>query len=185
MLKRDFIRNAIFIVIALVAILLLRSFVFSTIRVHEPSSNAYIANNDILLFNQNRRPARKDLVVYEVDGTRYIGRVIATPGQSVTFMDDILYLNNQATSEPYLDQVKSRFLSKASQGTLYTEDFSIATLTHNKTDKIPKDTYLILNDNRKSSKDSRTLGLISRKNIKGIVAFRVWPLEKFGFLRIQ
>ncbi len=185
MLKRDFIRNAILIVIALVVFLLLRSFVFSTIRVHEPSSNAYIAKNDILLFNQNRTPVRKDLVVYEVNGTRYIGRVIATPGQSVTFMDDILYINNQPIAEPYLDNIKSHFLSKATQGTLYTEDFSIATLTKNKEENIPKGSYLILNDNRKSSKDSRTLGLISSKNIKGIVAFRVWPLEKFGFLQTQ
>ena len=42
MVKRDLIRNIILIVIALLVFFLLRIFVFSTFKVHEDASNAYL-----------------------------------------------------------------------------------------------------------------------------------------------
>ena len=54
------------------------------------------------MVNRNRQPQYKDFVVYEEDGTFYISRVIATPGQTATVMDDILYIDNVAKEEPYI-----------------------------------------------------------------------------------
>ena len=185
MVKRDFIRNAIIVLIAIVGILLLRSFVFSTIRVHAPAANQYVAEGDVLVFNHNKEPLRQDFVVYRVGKTNYIGRVIATSGQTVTYMEDILYLDGKATNERYLDSAKSKYLASAGQGATYTNDFSIQTLTNNKETKIPKGSYLILNDDRKNTKDSRSFGLIKTSQIKGVVSFRVWPLKDFGFIRTR
>ena len=64
----------------------------------------------------------------------------------------------------------------------FTHDFSLQTLTDSKTRKIPKDSYLILNDNRQNTRDSREFGLISSKQIQGVISFRISPLKKFGFI---
>jgi len=44
---------------------------------------------------------------------------------------------------------------------------------------------LVLNDNRKNVEDSRSFGLIDKKQIKGVVTFRVLPLNDFGFVKVE
>ena len=53
MVKRDLIRNIIIAVLAIVVILLLRAFVFSTHRVTEGQANDYIHAGDYVTFNKN------------------------------------------------------------------------------------------------------------------------------------
>lgn len=60
--------------------------------------------------------------------------------------------------------------------------FSIGTLTDNKQTKIKKGQYLVLNDNRRDTEDSRKFGLIEKDQIKGVISFRVYPLSRFGFV---
>lgn len=60
MVKRDLIRNIILIVIALLVFFLLRIFVFSTFKVHEDASNAYLKNGDVVLVNRNKEPQYKE-----------------------------------------------------------------------------------------------------------------------------
>ena len=69
--------------------------VFSTFKVHEDAANSYLSNGDVVVVNRNREPRYKDFIVYKKDGIFYISRVVATAGQSVTVMDDILYVNNK------------------------------------------------------------------------------------------
>ena len=52
MVKRDLIRNIIIAVLAIVVILLLRAFVFSTHRVTEGQANDYIHAGDYVTFNK-------------------------------------------------------------------------------------------------------------------------------------
>ena len=47
-------------------------------------------------------------------------------------------------------------------------------------EKIPKDMYLVLGDNRDNSLDCREIGLIKRKDILGKIKLRIWPINKFG-----
>lgn len=61
MVKRDLIRNIIIAVLAIVVILLLRSFVFSTHRVTENQANNYIHAGDYVTFNKNVEPKKKIL----------------------------------------------------------------------------------------------------------------------------
>ena len=56
MVKRDLIRNIIIAVLAIVVILLLRAFVFSTHRVTEGQANDYIHAGDYVTFNKNVEP---------------------------------------------------------------------------------------------------------------------------------
>jgi signal peptidase I len=42
--------------------------------------------------------------------------------------------------------------------------------------------YFFLGDNSKESTDSRYVGFVPERNIKGYVAFRIWPLNRIGLL---
>ena len=60
---------------------------------------------------------------------------------------------------------------------LKTEDFDSILLG---SEKIPKDCYLVLGDNRGNSQDSRALGFIKRKDILGKTSFTIFPFNRFG-----
>ena len=185
MVKRDFIRNIIIALIAILAIFLLRIFVFSTFKVHEDAANSYLSNGDVVVVNRNRTPQYKDFIVYEVDGTFYISRVIATAGESATVMDDILYIDNEVQEESYISQIKSEYLSTSDNQQAFTSDFSVNTITNDKYSEVPKGSYLVLNDDRQNTNDSRTFGLIKESQIRGVVTFKLLPLSKFGFITTE
>ena len=166
-------------------IFLLRAFVFSTHRVTEGQANDYIHAGDYVTFNKNVEPQKKDFILYTVNGKEYIGRVIADEGKSVTAMDDFLYINDKSVDEAYISKDKSAYLATVSPGNFFTDDFSIATLTDNKQTKIEKGQYLVLNDNRRNTDDSRKFGLIEKDQIKGVISFRLYPLSRFGLVDVD
>lgn len=125
MVKRDLIRNIIIAVLAIVVILLLRAFVFSTHRVTEGQANDYIHAGDYVTFNKNVEPQKKDFILYTVNGKDYIGRVIAGEGKSVTAMDDFLYVNDKSVDEAYISKDKSAYLATVSPGNFFTDDFPL------------------------------------------------------------
>jgi len=43
--------------------------------------------------------------------------------------------------------------------------------------------YLVLGDNRSDSMDSREFGLIDKKDIKGKVSIRIWPLNGIKLIK--
>ena len=98
-------------------------------------------------------------------------------------MDDLLYLNGQVMSEEYIEKMREKYLASAGSSGYYTHDFSVMDLKGSKSDKITKDSYLILNDRRENTKDSREFGLIKASQIKGVVEFRLSPLNEFGFIK--
>ncbi|MBM7641810.1 signal peptidase I [Streptococcus loxodontisalivarius] len=180
MVKRDLIRNIILIVIAILAFILLRMFIFSSFRVHEDASNTFLQKNDIVVVNKNVTPAYKDFIVYEVDGIFYISRVIGTPGDTVTVMDDILYINDVVQDESYIEEEKADYQTSNNQQ-VFTSDLSVSTVSSGKYTSVPDGTYLVLNDDRQNTNDSRKFGLIKKSQIRGVINFRLYPLDKFGF----
>ncbi|MBJ8325608.1 signal peptidase I [Streptococcus pacificus] len=182
MVKRDFFRNIFLIIIGINLVLLLRLFFFSTHEISKNEANNFLKSGDFVTVQTRTKPAVKDFVVYKVDKKEYVGRVIATSGDSVTFMDDIFYLNAMIEEEPYIDNLKTDYHNRYGFEAYFTSDFTLETLTQSNITKIPKGYFLVLNDNRQNTKDSREFGLISQKQIKGVVNFRILPLDQFGFI---
>ncbi|MGT2887264.1 signal peptidase I [Streptococcus didelphis] len=185
MVKRDFIRNIILALIAIIFIILLRIFVFSTFRVNQETANSYLNSGDLITIKKNIKPQYKDFVVYKVGKKDYVSRVVAKEGETATYMDDIFYLNNKVEDQTYIESMKSAYLNSSPLGSLFTDDFNIRTISKDKYDTIPKGKFLLLNDNRRNHKDSRQFGLIDQSQIKGIVTFRVLPLKHFGFIETE
>ena len=72
--------------------------------------------------------------------------------------------------------MREKYLASAGSSGYYTHDFYYGFKRTPKSDKITKDSYLILNDRRENTKDSREFGLIKASQIKGVVEFRLSPL---------
>lgn len=77
MVKRDFIRNILLLLIVIIGAILLRIFVFSTFKVTPATANAYLKNGDLITIKKNIQPKYKDFVVYRVDKKDYVSRVVA------------------------------------------------------------------------------------------------------------
>jgi signal peptidase I len=95
--------------------------------------------------------------------------VIGLPGDRVTYEKDQLFINGKKVDEPFLKDVK-----KKKNEYVFTTDLDTTELIG--TDKIPKNQYFVLGDNRRLSKDSRSFGTISSTSIVGKARIVYYPI---------
>lgn len=182
MVKRDLVSYIIFGVLLILAFIGLRLYVFEPYSVTAKDANQVIRESEQVVAFRTVKPQYGDLVLYKVNGKKQVSRVVGKPGDEVTYMDDVLYLNNAIKEEPYLETMKTAYHKQYVNGAYFTEDFSIQSLTQTVDSVIPKRQYLLLNDDRTNSEDSRQYGLINKKDIIGVISFRFSPLSEFGFV---
>ncbi len=154
-------------IVLIVVILLIRTYLFVPIMVSGNSMVPTLNNGDVMILNKFNYLVndikRFDIVVVDYENEYIIKRVIGLPGDYVEYKNDILYVNGKKIEEVYDRE--------------YTEDFNLNDLN---IEKIPNNYYLVLGDNRPISKDSRKIGLIDKKNIKGSTNFILFPFSRFG-----
>ena len=174
MVKRDLYDFIGLVVIIILAFIALRVWVYEPVTINEQMANQYLAEKDVIIAARNKELNYGDFVLYTVEKTEYVGRIIAMEGDSVTYLYDVLYRNNEIVPESYL--------KINGQAEYYTEDLTIATLTEDAHTVVPKESYLILNDKRTDTRDSRQFGLIAKEQIIGPLTFRLSPFRQFGFI---
>lgn len=76
MVKCDFIRNIILVLIVVLILIFLRYFVFVIFKVYKDVINFYFSNGDVVVVNCNRMFKYKDFIVYKVGKIFYISCVI-------------------------------------------------------------------------------------------------------------
>lgn len=116
-----------------------------------------------------QQPKRGDIVVFKSGRTSdpdgniasYVKRIVAIGGDEVSIRDGFLYINNQLVKESYTAKPRSTF-----GGSFLPDCKSI---------KVPNGYVFALGDNRKRSKDSREIGLISVNEIESLL-----PISKQG-----
>lgn len=159
-----------------ILVLILSLFLFSLPKVEGYSMIPTLRDGDRVYVNKMGKLKTFELVYVKIPGTKEkeIRRIIGMPGQKVTYKNDQLQIDNQDREEKFIfdEQQKSQ-----ENGRLYTDDFSIFTLTEKS--EIPEGKYLLLGDNRPYSVDSRNRGLVDRKDIIGVVEMRIFPLHLF------
>ena len=150
---------------ALAAALLLRLFVVSLARIKGRSMLPTLHDRDLALVWRLtylfRRPRRGDVVICHYPGRKmkrlpfmpqaFVKRVIGLPGDTLEWLEGELLLNGEPLKEPYLDPARCRFRRTRPPLTLGPEQ------------------YYLLGDNRDSSNDSRSVGPIHRRAIRGRV----------------
>lgn len=100
-----------------------------------------------------REPQRGDVITFTHNDERLVKRIIGLPGETISFTDGYVYINNKLLVEPYI--------------ATNTETNSV------KSFKIPDNSYFVLGDNRELSEDSRywESAFIPDKAITGRVFF--------------
>ena len=153
--------------IVLVAFLLVFTF-FTHVNMAGVSMRPTIEDETSLLINRGRyifmSPAHNHIIAFESlsneQDTTYVKRVVGVPGDTILIKNGRLYVNG----EKYDDVADTETIDY--KGLAETE------MT------LGDDEYFVLGDNRNNSEDSRyqSIGLISKKQIKG----KVWFKSSFG-----
>ena len=153
--------NIVFLIV-LTAIIITRLFFFSPIRVNGTSMYPTLQDKEFMILNKislKQGINRFDIVVVQDNNNKYIiKRVIGLPGESVMYKDNKLYINGKVVEDNY---------SKTT-----TNDFDNVVLGENE--------YFVMGDNRTVSKDSRIIGPVNIKNIKGKTNLIIFPFNKIG-----
>ncbi|MDR1392283.1 MAG: signal peptidase I [Clostridiales bacterium] len=180
--KKEFFEWIQAILFALAISFVLRSFVFTLVLVNGKSMEPTLHSNDKLYVNRFfYKPKRGDIIVFtpKIDSKHpYVKRVIAIEDDKI-FMDfenGHIYINNKIIDEPYIKDLTTR-------SEKYTDDLiEKGKYSKDKPIIVGKDEVFAMGDNRSDSHDCRALGPISNRSIIGKAIFRMWPIDRIGFL---
>ena len=147
--------------IIIIIVLLIKTFIFTLVRVNGSSMDKTLHEGNIMLLNLlDNDITREEIVVADksVEGSLIIKRVIGLPGEKISCKDGVIYINNKKYKDPY------------AYGN--TDDFKEIVLKD--------DEYFLLGDNRLVSLDSRYFGPVPKKAIMGSAKIRIFPIKKIG-----
>jgi signal peptidase I len=113
------------------------------------------------------------VLIPPTDNKHYIKRIIGMPGDVIRILDCKIYLSLDGRKF-VLDE------DKYLKPDTCTEPGGA--LEEGRALKLGDDQYIVLGDNRSASVDSRSFGVIQKKEILGKVIFRFWPLDNVGFI---
>lgn len=118
-------------IIIVIAVALIRTFIVTPVQVEGMSMYSTLDDNEILLLKKyDKNYQRFDIVVFNYNGTKLIKRVIGLPGETVSYKDNELYINDKYVDEYFLNGQE-------------TYDFDLEELGY---DKIPKGYYFVMGE---------------------------------------
>ena len=172
---KEALEMSLYILVALIASLLIVTFVGQRTVVSGSSMNDTLFDGDNLIVDKItyrfRDPERFEVIVFPFHGNRkdhYIKRVIGLPGESIRISKEgEIYINGLILEEDFGKEVM------VSPGRADTEIV------------LGADEYFVLGDNRNDSSDSRDfmVGNIKRDEIIGRAWMRVFPFNSIGFVK--
>jgi signal peptidase I len=134
-------------------------------------SDRVLANRFIYHF---RSPRRGEIVVFKTPaaakarcgaGGTFVKRLIGLPGNTWAERNGYVYINGKRLNEPYIKADRRDSETHPAQ-------------------KIPKDHYFMMGDNRQSSCDSRVWGTVPKPNLIGEVFATYWPPNRISIYSV-
>ncbi len=145
--------------ITIIVVLLIREYVGIPVKVTGVSMQDTLYQGDLLLLDKVSYKfsniKRFDVVVVKEEDELLIKRVIGLPGESVSYIDNELYINDELVEENYSIGETGDFLSE-----------------------LKNDEYFVMGDNREESADSRNFGSYSKDDILGKTSLLIYPFDK-------
>ena len=192
----------------LLIVLILRSFLIEPFQIPTGSMVPTLQVGDFILVNKYAYGIRLPVIgtkIMDVDEPKrgevmvfipphedkyYIKRVIGLPGDTIRYEDKNLYINGEAVSKEFLEDISVKTTIGDLPGTLFSE--TIGTVEHSiqyidaagsrrtRTNWIvPNGHYFMMGDSRDNSEDSRVWGTVSETEIVG-KAIAVWMHKEPG-----
>lgn len=152
----------------LLFIVLFRMFVLEPHNVSGSSMDNTFKDGDYVLVDKLsyrfKAPRAGDVIVFDPPASaentsRFIKRIIATPGETIEVKQGGTHINDKQVSENFVDYPSQK----------------TSTLT-----LLKKDEYFVMGDNRYVSYDSRYWGPIIKDEIQGRVLIRLYPFNKIS-----
>jgi len=181
------------IVIAILLALVIRAFVVQAFKIPSGSMKPTLLIGDHILVNKFiygikvpftdyelihiSNPKRGDIVVFEypVDPSKdFIKRVIGLPGDTVRIENKVVYVNDQALSEPFAVQSDDKILPAG-----VSPRDNMGPLV------VPPRSLFVMGDNRDESYDSRFWKFVSMDALKGKAFIIYWSWNKEGRLTLN
>ena len=166
---RSVLRSTIYSLITVAAIaVLVATLWLPVLQVYGNSMTPTLQNGEIIFTVKMSEFEPGDIISFYYNNKILIKRVIARSGEWVNMdADGNVYVNETLLDEPYLDE-------KA------FGDCNIE-LPY----QVPEGRVFVMGDQRSTSVDSRNsaVGCVAQEQIVGKILFRVWPLEKFGWVK--
>jgi signal peptidase I len=128
---------------------------FTTIRIFKFH---YPNRGDIIVFNYPEEPRRA-----------FIKRLIAKGGDVVEIKEGKIYINSKEFDHPSIKNIY--YYNRGDYGLI---DQKIV---------VPKNSYYVLGDNSRSSKDSRFWGFVNDKYLIGQAFFIYWPINRIRVVK--
>lgn len=156
------------LVVALIAVFLVRTFIAQPFLVSGSSMEPNFTNGNYLLVDELsyrlREPERGEVVVFKYPKnhkTFYIKRIIGLPGETIKIQGGKVEIRTERGELP----LKEEYIDPA-----WTSGGVDVTLGENE--------YFVMGDNRNFSYDSRSWGSVKENEIVGIVRLRLWPVNE-------
>lgn len=188
------------VIIGLAIALLVKQFFFTVARVDGPSMEPNLINNERIMVWRQADIKRGSVVVFNAagvdpqaaensglvkdllgtNGTDYVKRVIAVPGDTVAFKDGAIYVNNHKIDQSYISSSEQK---TGSEYNMQPGNWDLQSLSRNWKQnqgavKVPKGQYFVMGDHRSVSNDSRYWGFVPKDKIIGVVKTFPWDTSK-------
>jgi signal peptidase I len=173
--KKKNLKRFITEIVVTLSVSLLLFFIVSVATFALPQAQGYsmtptINDTDRLFVNKWSKIKRFSLVYFKnpQNGEMTVRRVIGLPNETLEYRNGELYIDDTLKAERF---ISNRFDEITREPV--TPDFKLGELLE--VDRVPKDQYFVLGDNRAFSTDSREYGFVDKKEIIGVVKARVFP----------
>lgn len=172
---REILNTSLYLLVVLCITYLVIHFVGQRTQVSGSSMEPKLSDEDNLIVDKItyhfKEPERYDIIVFPFqyeENTFYIKRIIGLPGETV-YIDGEgnIYIDDEILEEGYGREIIKE------PGRAY-EPITLG-----------EDEYFVMGDNRNNSSDSRdpSVGNVKRDDIIGRAWLRIWPFDKFGFIK--
>ncbi|HJC15745.1 MAG TPA: signal peptidase I [Candidatus Fusicatenibacter intestinigallinarum] len=154
------------IVVAAVSVLISTQF-FPVVQVSGDSMEPVLKDGEILVLQKTDDFETGDPIAFYYQSRILLKRVIGTAGDYIDIDEEgNVYVNGELLDEPYVT------------------DKSLGECDIQLPCQVPDGKLFVMGDHRSVSIDSRSseVGFVGQEQIVGRVAFRVWPLNRLGFV---
>lgn len=166
------------ILIAIVLVVLVRTYLFEVVRVSGDSMAPNLADQEHMAVIKPLAVKRLNVIVFDAygedpnatPGTNYVKRVIGLPGDTVSSQHGNLYVNHHKLNQSFINR---------SERTLGTGTWTLQQLAkkhhwREQGNVVPKGHYFVLGDHRSVSEDSRAWGYVKASKVMGVVKIPFW-----------